>query len=161
MFLVYSSKNASTITDNYTAGFTIGSTEYGWYTDETGTEDYSWNFDTVWAIDTRTDISENTRVNGGLPYIRDNQPRSNQMQFAIEYSGSDKFLIVVEYGDSACAFTYSGIFTFSIFEAECKVSIIGYNGTSSLTLNGALQTISNNACTISLGDTNNIVLTLG
>ena len=145
--------------ENYQYPWTVGKIEVtDPMTGELETINVTWDFDTVWAIE--------SGINGGLPYLIAIPPQGegtqgSTVQLTIEYSGSAKFLIVVEYGDSACAFTYSGTFTFNVVGAECKVAIIGYNGESTLTLNDALQTISNNTYTISLEDTNNIVLTLG
>ena len=153
-YLVCSSINQSDILKKYQQGFGKlngdGSYEFEWYSDETGTEDYAWDFNTVWAID--------MNENDGLPYFA-----PQVINVVINSAVDDKFLIVIQCGDNLCGFTYSGEFSFEIDATECKISIIGYSGVNSLSWNGTVQTVSDGVFTISIGDSknNNIEITLG
>ena len=153
-YLVCSSINQSDILKKYQQGFGKlngdGSYEFEWYSDETGTEDYAWDFNAVWAID--------MNENDGLPYFA-----PQVINVVINSAVDDKFLIVIQCGDNLCGFTYSGEFSFEIDATECKISIIGYSGVNSLSWNGTVQTVSDGVFTISIGDSknNNIEITLG
>ena len=59
--------NSNVIQDNFTLGFgTLSNGTYQYQWDDTS----PWDLMSVWGIDTRTDINEADRINGGLPYLK-------------------------------------------------------------------------------------------